>query len=194
MGKGGLEPPRLAAHAPKACASAYSATPPGEAEPVRRVARDAGEEPQAASSGSAGRPGQAPSPEAITAGSNGARTPLRAGPPDRMRRPLPGMSAGLQPRCHRRDTASRTEAVAFAAELARRGLRPEVPILVLSAHPHPQSQVRQIGAEGCLGKPFKLRRLLDEVARLARPDSPRRPREHIYAHQQPAQATPGVCG
>jgi CheY-like chemotaxis protein len=71
------------------------------------------------------------------------------------------------------------EAVAFAAELARRGLRPEVPILVLSAHPHPQSQVRQIGAEGCLGKPFKLRRLLDAVARLARPDSPRRPREHI---------------
>src|SRR5438552_14324186 len=28
VGKGGLEPPRLAAHAPKACASANSATPP----------------------------------------------------------------------------------------------------------------------------------------------------------------------
>jgi hypothetical protein len=28
VGKGGFEPPRLAAHAPKACASAHSATPP----------------------------------------------------------------------------------------------------------------------------------------------------------------------
>jgi hypothetical protein len=126
VGKGGLEPPRLAAHAPKACASAYSATPPGSLIPVRRLPRNAGEVQEAATNGSAGRFGHPRSPRDYHGGLEQSQNP--------------------------------------------------------PSGPNAIPTVRQIGAEGYLGKPFRLRRLLDEVARLARRDSPRRlPREHVAA-------------
>ena len=55
---------------------------------------------------------------------------------------------------------------AFAAELRRRGLRPGIPILVVTADSNARRNAEQIGAEGYLRKPFDLGHLLDQVARL----------------------------
>jgi CheY-like chemotaxis protein len=55
---------------------------------------------------------------------------------------------------------------AFAAELRRRGLRPGIPILVVTADSNARGNAEQIGAEGYVRKPFDLGHLLDQVARL----------------------------
>src|SRR5688572_13388169 len=57
----------------------------------------------------------------------------------------------------------------FAEELRLRGLRPEVPILVLSAASQVLYKAGWIEAEGCIEKPFAIPALLGEVERLARP-------------------------
>lgn len=56
---------------------------------------------------------------------------------------------------------------ALVAELQRRGVRPSVPILILSADPDADEVVARIAAEGFLPKPLHLAALLREVARLA---------------------------
>jgi len=61
----------------------------------------------------------------------------------------------------------RMDGVAFADELRRRGLRPAIPILVLSGHNRARSQAARIAAEGCLEKPFDLRAFLSEIQRLS---------------------------
>lgn len=60
----------------------------------------------------------------------------------------------------------RLDGAAFVAELERMGLRPGVPILVLSAAERAEEEARRIGAEAYIGKPFELLGLLGEVARL----------------------------
>ena len=57
---------------------------------------------------------------------------------------------------------------AFAAELRRRGLRPGIPILVVTADSNARLDAEQIDAEGYVRKPFDLNQLLDQVAQLAR--------------------------
>ena len=61
----------------------------------------------------------------------------------------------------------RMNGVAFAEELGRRGLRPGIPILVLTAAGPAERDAGQIGAEGYLPKPFPLPTLLEQVGRLA---------------------------
>ena len=61
----------------------------------------------------------------------------------------------------------RLDGVAFAQELERRGLRAAIPILVVTAGGRAEWARRQIGAEGCLAKPFELAVLLEQVAQLA---------------------------
>jgi CheY-like chemotaxis protein len=60
----------------------------------------------------------------------------------------------------------RMDGYAFAEELDRRGLRPEVPILVLTADGRAEEKARRVGAEGYLAKPFDLDELLEKVGRL----------------------------
>lgn len=55
----------------------------------------------------------------------------------------------------------------FAQELTRRGLRPAIPIVVLTADGRAGQKVEQIGAEGHLGKPFDVNALLQVVNQLA---------------------------
>jgi two-component system response regulator MprA len=52
------------------------------------------------------------------------------------------------------------------AELRRRGLRPRVKLLVMTARGSARADRRRTGADGYLLKPFGLRALCDEVARL----------------------------
>ena len=54
----------------------------------------------------------------------------------------------------------------LASEMQRRGLGLRVPMLVVSAHPHSRRLAAQLGAAGCVEKPFGLTALLDEVGRL----------------------------
>ena len=54
----------------------------------------------------------------------------------------------------------------FHHKLHRRGLRPGIPIVVLTADGNAQRKAEQIDAEGYLRKPFDLGHLLDQVARL----------------------------
>ena len=56
--------------------------------------------------------------------------------------------------------------IVFAEWLRERGLRPNVPILVLSSAPQVLHKASWIEADGCLAKPFAVSALLDEVARL----------------------------
>lgn len=63
----------------------------------------------------------------------------------------------------------RLDGFGFAAELDRRGLRPMLPIIVLTADGSARKKAERIGAEGHLAKPFDIPELLDEVARLAAP-------------------------
>jgi CheY-like chemotaxis protein len=79
----------------------------------------------------------------------------------------------------------RMDGVTFADELKRSGLRPEVPILVLSAHPYTRQKAAQMGAEGCLDKPFRLPALLAEVARLAAQRSKSPPAASGRSAEQP---------
>jgi CheY-like chemotaxis protein len=63
-------------------------------------------------------------------------------------------------------TMPRMDGYAFAAELARRGLRQAVPVIVLTADGRAPEKAAQLGAEGYLAKPFTLPTLLAEVARV----------------------------
>jgi DNA-binding response OmpR family regulator len=54
----------------------------------------------------------------------------------------------------------------FAEELRRRGLRPGLPILVVSAASQARECAAQFGAEGFLPKPFDIDCLLDQARRL----------------------------
>jgi CheY-like chemotaxis protein len=60
----------------------------------------------------------------------------------------------------------RMNALAFTQELRRRGPRPHIPILLLSADGNVTAKAAQIGADAHLAKPFDLPVLLDEVARV----------------------------
>ncbi len=54
----------------------------------------------------------------------------------------------------------------FADELQRRGLRPGIPVMVLTADGRAPERATRIGAEAHLPKPFSLVALLDGVDRL----------------------------
>lgn len=54
----------------------------------------------------------------------------------------------------------------FARELSRRGLRSEIPVLLLTAAGGAPAKAALIGAEACLAKPFDLDELLDRVSQL----------------------------
>jgi two-component system response regulator MprA len=56
---------------------------------------------------------------------------------------------------------------ALAAEMARRGLRPQVPILVASGSASAVRRLGEIAPEGYLTKPWDIAVLLSEVERLA---------------------------
>jgi DNA-binding response OmpR family regulator len=56
----------------------------------------------------------------------------------------------------------------FAVALAQRGLRPGVPIIVLTADGNARHKAEQVGAEAFLRKPFDLPELLAMVERFIR--------------------------
>lgn len=60
----------------------------------------------------------------------------------------------------------RLDGLGFAAELAHRGLRERVPILLLTAANAAENRAAQIEAAAVLAKPFELSDLLDTVERL----------------------------
>lgn len=60
----------------------------------------------------------------------------------------------------------RLDGAAFVAQLEQMGLRPGIPILVLSAAERGADEARRIGAEAYVSKPFELLALLDQIARL----------------------------
>lgn len=62
----------------------------------------------------------------------------------------------------------RMDGYAFAAELTRRGLRPQIPVLVITADGRARQAAARVGAEAYLGKPFALTELLDCVGGLLR--------------------------
>ena len=64
-------------------------------------------------------------------------------------------------------TMPRMDGYAFATELARRGLREAVPVIVLTADGRAAEKAAQLGADGYLAKPFTLPTLLAEGARVA---------------------------
>ena len=61
----------------------------------------------------------------------------------------------------------RMDGAAFLAELGSRGLRPGIPIIVLSASPGGDRWSAEVGAEGFLPKPFDVPALQEAVARVA---------------------------
>jgi CheY-like chemotaxis protein len=61
----------------------------------------------------------------------------------------------------------RMDGFTFADELRRRGLRPAVPIIVISASGVAQQGARTIAADDCVVKPFNLDDLLQKVDRLS---------------------------
>jgi two-component system, OmpR family, response regulator MprA len=60
----------------------------------------------------------------------------------------------------------RMDGLEFAAELSRLGLRPAIPIVVVSGDDRGRQKAIQIGAEGYLLKPFTIDDLLAQVSRL----------------------------
>jgi two-component system response regulator MprA len=60
----------------------------------------------------------------------------------------------------------RMDGYAFAEELTRRGLRPHIPVLVLTADGRAQQKAARVQADGWLSKPFEIGALLGSVARL----------------------------
>lgn len=54
----------------------------------------------------------------------------------------------------------------FARELQRRGLRSEIPIIVLTADRRARQKAEELGADAFLAKPFDVNELLDKVERL----------------------------
>ena len=61
----------------------------------------------------------------------------------------------------------RMDGYAFAAELARRGMRDSLPVIVLTADGRAPEKAARVGAQGYLSKPFILSTLLAEVTRVA---------------------------
>ncbi|HLH21834.1 MAG TPA: response regulator [Chloroflexota bacterium] len=61
----------------------------------------------------------------------------------------------------------RMDGPAFTAALQQRGLHPGIPVLLLTADGRAHQKAAQVGADGCMAKPFEITELLDEVARLA---------------------------
>lgn len=59
----------------------------------------------------------------------------------------------------------RMDGYALAEELNRRGLRPSIPVLVLSADGRAREKAERVGAEGWLAKPFSIEGLVGEVGR-----------------------------
>jgi two-component system response regulator MprA len=62
----------------------------------------------------------------------------------------------------------RLDGPGFAQALAQRGLRPAVPIIVLTADGNARQKAEQVGAEAVLRKPFDLLELLATVERILR--------------------------
>jgi CheY-like chemotaxis protein len=60
----------------------------------------------------------------------------------------------------------RMDGPAFAGELQRRGLRPRIPLIVLTGNGFAGEYAAKLGAEGYLDKPFDIRVLLQKVAYL----------------------------
>lgn len=60
----------------------------------------------------------------------------------------------------------RMDGYAFADELSRRGLRPAIPIIVLTADGRARQKAAQVSADGYAEKPFSLLALLEQVNRL----------------------------
>ena len=60
----------------------------------------------------------------------------------------------------------------LAEELARRGLRPRIPVLVITADGRAEQKAARLGAEAGLAKPFALAELLECVGRLLQRGSP----------------------
>jgi two-component system, OmpR family, response regulator MprA len=60
----------------------------------------------------------------------------------------------------------RMDGFTLATELERRGLRPILPIIVLTADNRAPQKAAQIGAEGYLEKPFTITGMLDEISRV----------------------------
>lgn len=60
----------------------------------------------------------------------------------------------------------RMDGFAFARALEERGMRPAVPIIVLTADGRAEQKARQVGAEDFLAKPFELTELMEKVERL----------------------------
>ena len=69
-------------------------------------------------------------------------------------------------------TMPRMDGYAFAEELGRRGLRPAIPVMVLTADGRAAEKARRIGAEGYLAKPFSVLALVGEIERLTQSRRP----------------------
>lgn len=54
----------------------------------------------------------------------------------------------------------------FVGELTRRGLRPAIPLLLVTADGYAEAKAATLGAEGYLMKPFTLVALVEQVNRL----------------------------
>jgi CheY-like chemotaxis protein len=63
----------------------------------------------------------------------------------------------------------RMDGYAFADALRQRGLRPAIPIVVVTADGRAEQKAAQIQAEGYLAKPFSMPELLDVLDRLVTP-------------------------
>ena len=61
----------------------------------------------------------------------------------------------------------RMDGFALAREMEERGLRPSVPIVVLTADGKAAQNARRMGAEGFVAKPFAVDDILSEIQRLA---------------------------
>jgi CheY-like chemotaxis protein len=60
---------------------------------------------------------------------------------------------------------------AFAEELERRGLRPGLPVVIITADGRAPQKAERVGADGYLTKPFSLTALVAEVSRLLPTDA-----------------------
>jgi CheY-like chemotaxis protein len=63
----------------------------------------------------------------------------------------------------------RMDGYAFAAELARQGLRPQIPLVVITADGRAAEKAARVGADAFLAKPFALPELLACVSQLVGP-------------------------
>jgi len=64
------------------------------------------------------------------------------------------------------------EGYALEGELRRRGLRPAIPVVLLTAGADADDEMEKVGAAGCLKKPFELDTLLQTVAETVRAQTP----------------------